>query len=111
MKTPDWWQFLILALAVFRFYRLIAEDTILDRPRRWLLRLDANWQKEGDYTGERYRSEWALFITCPWCLGFHVSWILWLFWLWSPSWTTGLCIPFALSAVVGLTAKNLDRDE
>ena len=111
MKTPDWWQFLILALAVFRVYRLIAEDTILERPRRWALRLDANWKKEGDYTGERYRSEWALFITCPWCLGFWLSLLAWAAYLISPKWAVGLAVPLAISAVVALVAKNLDRDD
>ena len=96
---PDWWAFAILALAVFRIYRLIAEDDIADRPREWAL---------GKLAEERLTKLDKL-IVCPWCLGFHVSWVLWLFWLWQPEWTVGLCIPFALSAVVGLIAKNLDK--
>jgi hypothetical protein len=69
-NIPSWWEFLLLSLAIFRLYRLIAEDTILDRPRRYLLRLDPNWRQEGDEEGDRYRAEWGYFITCPWCLGF-----------------------------------------
>lgn len=110
--TPGWWQFLLLSLAVFRVYRLIAEDTILDRPRRWLLRL-GDWQ-DGD--GEdnipaEYRDKWGLFITCPWCLGFWLSVVTWVAWLLFPTETVWLAVPWALSAAVALINKNLDPEE
>jgi hypothetical protein len=111
VNTPGAWQFILLALAAYRVYRLIAEDTILDRPRRWLVRLGSDWQTEGDPVPKAYRTKFAAFITCPWCCGAHVSWVIWLCWQWEPHWTLVLCTPFALSAVVGLTAKNLDREE
>ena len=66
-----------MALAVFRIYRLIAEDTILDYPRRKLLRLAKEWEQEGDDPGDDYRAEWGIFITCPWCLGFWLSVVAW----------------------------------
>lgn len=111
MTVPDWWEFLLLALAVFRVYRLIAEDTILNRPRRYILRLDKKWKKEGDPTGDRYRTEWALFITCPWCLGFWLSIAWWVAFQITEKWTLVAATPWAISALVALTAKNLDKEE
>jgi hypothetical protein len=115
MKTPDWWIFALLALAVFRVFRLIAEDTILDRPRKWLLRgpLDT-WEKEGDDPGDDYRLEWGIFITCPWCLGFWLSGVALILYSLIVEWVgvfSFLVCWFALSAVVGLVAKNWDADE
>lgn len=108
-NIPDWWQFLLLALAAFRVYRLIAEDTILDGPRAWLLRY-RGWDGNGP-APKGYRAKWGEFITCPWCCGAHLSWIIWVLWLIWPHATTMVAVPFALSAVVALVAKNLDKDE
>jgi hypothetical protein len=110
-EIPNWWEFVLLALAVFRIYRLIAEDTILDRPRRWLLRLGNEWQSDGDEIPPEYREKWALFITCPWCLGFWLSVLAWVGWLIFPTETIWLAVPWALSAVVALINKNLDPEE
>lgn len=101
MKIPDWWTFAILALASFRLWRLAAEDEIFQIPRRKLVRLPVEWE-EGELIPDGYRIELAKFISCPWCLGLHISVVLWLLWLWQPEWTTGLSVPLALSAVVGL---------
>lgn len=109
--VPGVWAFLLLALAAFRVYRLIAEDTILDWPRRRLLRLGNEWMQEGDHVPDEFREKWSLFITCPWCLGFWLSVAAWLAWLWQPRWTLILATPFAISAVVALVAKNLDKEE
>lgn len=107
MNIPSWWQFTLLSLAAFRVFRLISEDTILDRPRAWLLGY-SGW-KEGEKLPDSYRVKWGEWITCPWCLGFHLSVILWLLWLWQPTWMVGLCTPFALSAMVGLIAHFSDK--
>ena len=101
MKIPDWWTFAILALASFRLWRLAAEDEIFQIPRRKLVRLPVEWE-EGELVPDGYRIELAKFISCPWCLGLHISVVLWLLWLWQPEWITGLSVPLALSAVVGL---------
>ena len=108
---PDWWALLLLALAAFRVYRLIGEDTILDRPRRWALRLGNDWQKQGDRVPPGYREKWGVFITCPWCAGFWISLAWWAAWLAWPGWTLWAATPWAISAVVALVAKNLDREE
>ena len=108
---PNWWGFLLLALAAFRVYRLIGEDEILNRPRRWLLRLGNDWKQQGDPVPDNYRAKWGTFITCPWCAGFWISvawWVAWLIW---PGWTLWAATPWAISGVVALVAKNLDREE
>lgn len=45
---------------------------------------------------------------CPFCLGFWVCLAAYLSWLAAPTVTLVVAIPFALSTVVGLAAKNLD---
>lgn len=110
MKIPDWWVFLILALAAFRIWRLASEDEILDVPRRWLVRLPASWE-EGDILPEEYRLGLAKFISCPFCFGFWISVGVWALWLWQPLWTTGLCVPFALSATVVVVAHYFSSEE
>lgn len=111
MNVPDWWAFLLLALAAYRVWRLLAEDAILDRPRRKLTRLGSAWQKEGDPVPEGYRAEWAKFLLCPWCLGFWVSLAWWAAWQASEKWALVACTPFALSAAVGMIRVNLDPPE
>lgn len=51
---------LILALAAYRLWRLLALDTILDRPRTAIT----------DRAEGRWWAGWAEAIYCPWCLGF-----------------------------------------
>lgn len=80
---------------MFRIYRLIAEDDILDGPRDRLL----------DKLEEERLEKLDALITCPWCLGFWLSVLAWLVWLLSPSWTVGLALPWALSATVAFLAK------
>ncbi len=99
--VPTWWPFLLLALAAFRTWRLIAEDTILDPIRVRLL-------TRGE--PDEYRAKWVEFIRCPWCAGAWISVAWWLFWVWQPHWTLVVATPFAISAIVGLVAANFDRD-
>lgn len=101
---PDWWAFLLLALACYRLFRLIAEDVVLDRPRHWLVGLPKGW-KENDPLPSNYRYGLARFITCPACMGAHISWIVWLIWERWPHETVIACVPLALSAFVGLIGE------
>jgi hypothetical protein len=93
--VPSWWPLLLLGLASFRLWRLLAEDTLLDQPRaRFLRALPA-----GEF-----------WLTCPWCSGAWLSIGWWLAWVCSHHWSLVVATPFAISAVVGLIAANLDPD-
>jgi len=111
MRIPDWWAFALLALAAWRIFELIAHDTILDRPRRWALKLGADWEKEGDLVPDGFREKWALFIQCSHCCGFWVGVAWWGAWLIFPHATLVIAVPFALNAVVIALAKILASDE
>lgn len=96
MNVPGWWAFVLLALAAFRVFRLVAEDTILDRPR--------------DRLTHRLGEKSELFVVCPWCLGFWITvgwWFAWLIW---PHATLVVATPWALAAAVGLVASRLDSE-
>lgn len=111
---PSWWEFLLLALAAWRVFRLISEDDILNRPRRWVLRLDPDWE-EGDEPNEEFRFKWSEFITCPYCAGFYISVLWWGAWMIWPHATVMLAVPWAISAVVIGAAKidsiKVDEEE
>ena len=93
--VPAWWPFVLLALAAFRLFHLLAEDVILNRPRRWFLRRIP----KGD--------EWLL---CPWCCGAWCALGWWLAWCAWPHWTLVVAVPFAISAVLALVSVNLDAE-
>lgn len=94
-RIPDWYTLVLLSLAAYRLWRLVAEDTIFDRPRGLLVRRLPK--------GE----EWIL---CPWCSGLWTVVAVWLAWVWEPYWTLVVAVPLVLSALVGLVSANLDRD-
>ncbi len=100
MSIPNWYETLLLALAAWRMWHLLAFDDIFDRPRRYVTRLSAGWKQEGDATGEQYREKLASFLVCPFCFGWWcaiVWWGLWLFW---PHGTLCVAVGFVLGAVV-----------
>ena len=96
MSIPDWYILILLALASYRTWRLLAEDEILERPREWLI-------------GGRKRL--AEFVVCPWCLGFWVAlgwWGAWQIWEFG---TEVVAVPLALSALVPLIERVTSPDE
>jgi len=103
-NIPSWWEFLLLGLAAWRIFRLLAEDEILNRPRRWVLNLDPDW-KEGEDPNDDYRFEWGTFLTCPYCAGFWISLAWWGAWLIWPHATVLVAVPLAINAVVIAGAK------
>jgi len=107
MSVPSPWTALLLIAAAYRIWRLLSEDVILDWPRRKVVRLPYRWE-EGEVIPPNYRAGLAEFISCPWCLGFHVCWILWLCWVLWPTETTFLSTPLAFSAAVGIVRVKLD---
>lgn len=62
MTWTDWppalWL-VINTLAVYRLTRLAIRDTILNRPRRWLV--------------DRYEGGLVTLATCPWCLAVWIA--------------------------------------
>ncbi len=115
MNLIEPWAFVIIALAAWRVFHLIAKDKILNRPRRWLLRGPLEtWEKEGDDPGDDYRLEWGLFLTCAYCAGFWISGIALSLYCVIVEWVgvfSFLCLWFAISAAVALIAVNLEEDD
>jgi hypothetical protein len=96
MSVPSWWEFVLLTAASYRLWRLVAIDTIADRPRDWLL--------------DRLDEKWEIGLVCPWCSGFWICLGVWGLWQWTAdasdaATVTALAVPAAMSAAVGLLAK------
>ena len=89
MLVPSWYGLILLGLAAYRTWRLLAEDSILDKPR---LRLYQRIRKES----------FVDFISCPWCFGWWLCLVWWGAWQLWPHGTLVAAGPFALSAVVGI---------
>ena len=107
MSIPDWWEFLLLGLASYRTWRILAEDTVFDTPRAWAVGL-SDWS-EGQRTPSSYRAGLAEFLTCPACFGFWVSLLWWgAFQQW-PHGTVVVAVPLAISAVVIAVASVLSE--
>lgn len=94
MNVPNWWESFLLFAAAYRVWRLLAVDTILDPVR--------------DRLFPNHDSYWSIFLSCPWCAGFWVTLAWWAAWLLEPHYTVVVAVPWALSLLVGLTARNLD---
>ncbi len=108
-NVPNWYGLLLLSLAAWRVFRLLSEDTILDRPRAWLLHLPVDWE-EGDKIPDGFRAGLAQFITCRYCLGFWCAIVFWASWLVWPTETVFVSVPLAISTVLIAVAKLLDED-
>lgn len=100
--TPEPWEFVLLALAAFRVWKLIADDRILDRPRDWLI------NRISRKRGSPKAVYWQDFLICPWCAGFWISLVTYSAWIavGPGTWDTdellmGGVSVFAISAVVG----------
>lgn len=111
---PSPWVGIILALAVFRLVRAVGWDDMpwLLRARYWLG--GRNERNRGvkvfatDERGTYTRPVIAKFLSCPWCVGFWLSLAVYLLWIWFPTEVIYGLAPFALSAAVGLVARNWD---
>ncbi|MES2179862.1 MAG: DUF1360 domain-containing protein [Gemmatimonadota bacterium] len=92
---PNWWAFLLLVLAAYRTWRLLALDTITDPIRHRFVRAESKTEE---------------FLQCPYCFGFWVTLAWWLAWVAWPHWSLVVATPFALSAVVALIGARLDPE-
>jgi hypothetical protein len=94
-SIPNWYALLLLAVAAFRTWRLLAEDKILDPIRDRLAPAD---------------SKASAFIECAYCFGAWIAAAWWLAWVAWPHWTLVVAVPFAISAVLAIIAANADGD-
>lgn len=104
---------LVLALGVYRITRLLGWDEFppIARWRDRLLDKRPTRQLTNDQSVPAFvfgRPTLAAGWQCPYCLGFWVGLLVWLLWLAVPDFTVYLMAPFALNAVVGIVARNLD---
>ena len=93
---PEPWEAIMLALAAWRIFQLLAEDDLLEEPRR--------------YVTSRISEYWQDFLTCPYCAGFWIAGAWWLAWYAFPTGTLVAATPFVLSAGVIAAAKVLSSD-
>lgn len=115
-NVPAPWAFALLALAVYRIYRLLARDTLTEPVRAAVsypdgeaVTLDGVSRVSSPVErGKPLRVYVSTLLRCPWCVGFYVSSAWWAAWLAWPHATLIIAVPWALSAVTGLVAKNLD---
>ncbi len=112
-NVPGGWAFLLLAMAAFRVTRLIGWDEITEPLRQRVLTkrtggvMDSVRPRKVKFLRER--SAWLTkMMQCPWCLGWWVSLVWWGAWIVWPTGTLIAATPWALAALVGLGAKNLD---
>ena len=107
--TPEPWEAIILALAVYRACRIIGWDDIT---RRFRHRITHTSEVAGqDYIGpgaDNPRHELMKFLHCPFCVGFWLSIGAYVAWRLEPGATLSVASVLALSAAAGLIAKQLD---
>ncbi len=94
-RIPDWYALVLLSLASYRTWRLLAEDTILEPIRSKVA------------PAESKRSE---FLACSACFGFWVGAGWWLAWVAWSKWSLVIAALFAISALVILAASVFERD-
>lgn len=97
---------LVLVLAAYRLWMLIAKDAITQRWRQRLLGYDD--------TGSRNRwphphKRLAEFVHCPWCSGAWLSALVYLSWRLFPDGVMWILTPLAISAGVALISVCFDR--
>jgi len=96
MRVPDTFALVLLGLAAFRTWKLIGDDTILDRPRDWFL------NRIRDVGGKNVGAVYmGTLLECPWCAGFWISLAWWGAWEAWPHTTLIVAVPLVISAVVG----------
>jgi hypothetical protein len=93
VSIPEPWEAILLALAAWRVFQLLAEDDLLETPRR--------------YVTDRISEYWEDFLTCPYCAGFWIAVVWWGAWLAWPYETLVVAVPWALSAGVIAASKVL----
>lgn len=73
---------ILIGAAAYRLWRLVAEDSITEAPREWVLERSPGWVEE--------------MVACPWCLGSWVAFGL--------TWLTDATIGVPAPVLVALAA-------
>lgn len=118
---PAWWAAVVMGLAGFRIARILGWDDFppVFRARRWatgeIVRQSGSGNAHAGLTNEplevtyEYRRPLlAHFLHCAYCTGFWIALAEYGGWLLDAKWTLRVLFPFALAAVPGLLARNLD---
>lgn len=118
---PSTWAGVVMALGVYRIVRLIGWDDLppILRARAWLVGAQVQMQGSSNavagLTGETPQMVWtykrpvlAHFLQCAFCQGFWTSIVCYVAWATLGHWALYALVPLAISAAVGLIAKNLD---
>lgn len=94
----------VIVLGVWRVWRILSTDTVLDWPRDRILGSTSLAAGTVHYKRPRL----AEFVGCPWCFGWWLCLGAFCAWhWWSRDNTVLIAVPFALSTGVGLLT-NLD---
>lgn len=109
MKVPDWYTLLLLSAGTFRLWKLLADDKILEEPRKLLVGL-RGWE-EGKEVPASYRSWLGEFINCPWCLGSWLGLGWWGAWQQWPHGTTVLASLAAVLTAAGFMAQWMKGED
>lgn len=102
---PDWWEAVILGLAAWRVFHLLAFDDILNVPRNYISGLS---QRATSRAGGREKV--MEFIECPYCFGFWIALAWWGAWYIWPHETLVAGVPFMLSAALVAAHTFLSSD-
>lgn len=92
----DFLGFVLLALATYRIGKLIIEDVIFEKIREKIFK---KFPPESTKTG--------YFFTCYWCTSLWVATLLTVGYILVPSVMLIVCLPLALSAVVGILSERV----
>lgn len=97
---------IIIVLAAYRLWMLIAKDSITAGWRHRILGYDDygrrnRWPKARTKLGE--------FVHCPWCLGAWLSLLVYVAWRLYPDAAMWVLTPLAISAAVALISVCFDR--
>jgi Protein of unknown function (DUF1360) len=110
VNIPDWYELVLLALGAYRTWRLLAEDSIFDWPRRKVLRW-GSWRQEGDPIPLKYREKATELLMCPACSGFWISLAWYVVWVIFPYETLIAASAAAISALLIFQRNLLDPPE
>jgi hypothetical protein len=90
-------SFIVLSLAAYRLTRLVIKDTIVESLRQLVLRRLP------------IESRVTELLACFWCTGFWAAILVYVAWRLQPSLTMVMCVPLAISSLVGLMSM-LDKE-